>query len=281
MTHVSEKKKEIVKRLVDEIKSHKVIGIVSLDNLPAPQLQQMRNKLRESAVIIGCKKRLAKVAFEQTKQQFRGIENLEEHMDGMIALIFTNENPFRLASTLRKNRTNAPAKAGQVAPKDIVVKAGATPFAPGPIIGELGSLGIKTGVENGKVSIKEDKVVLKQGEVIKRKVAELLTRLDIKPMEIGLDLKAAYDEGVIFTKDVLDVDENYYIDALKNEARRCHLLALDLGYACKETISSLIGKAYQQAEGLALLEGIFVPELIRKIIARAEASAHALAAKVS
>ncbi|MBI2112759.1 50S ribosomal protein L10, partial [Candidatus Woesearchaeota archaeon] len=36
---------------------------------------------------------------------------------------------------LEKNKSNAPAKPGQVAPKDITVKAGATSFAPGPIIG--------------------------------------------------------------------------------------------------------------------------------------------------
>jgi len=68
----------------------------------------------------------------------------------MPALLFTKENPFKLYNKLQKSKSSAPAKAGQTAPSEIVVPKGPTPFAPGPIIGELGALGIKTAVENIK-----------------------------------------------------------------------------------------------------------------------------------
>ncbi len=280
MAHVAEKKKKIVEHIENEIKAHHVIGIVSLENMPAAQLQQMRQKLRGIAKIYGAKKRLMKVAFEDAKKDKKGIDQLENYLDGMVGLIFTNENPFKLASRLRKSRTKAPAKPGQIAPHDIEVKAGPTPFAPGPIIGELGSLGIKTGVEEGKVAIKKDAVIVEEGQEINRKVAELLTRLGIKPMEIGLNLKAAYDDGVVFEKDILNVDETEYIDGLKNAARESHLLALEVGYPTEDTIKPLISKAYRESEGLALSQEIFVPMLIKKLLARAERAASALASKV-
>jgi large subunit ribosomal protein L10 len=249
--------------------------------MPAAQLQQLRQKLRGIARIYGAKKRLIKVAFEDAKKDKKDIDKLENYLDGMIGLIFTNENPFKLASRLRRNRTKAPAKPGQVAPHDIEVKAGPTPFAPGPIIGELGSLGIKTGVEDGKVAIKQDTTIVEEGQEINRKVAELLTRLDIKPMEIGLNLKAAYDDGVVFEKDILNVDESEYVDNLTNAARESYLLAVEVGYPTEDTIKPLIAKAYRESEGLALSQGIFIPALIKKLLARAERFASALAGKVS
>ncbi len=280
MAHVSEKKKDIVSKISEKINSSKVIGVVALDNLPAPQLQQMRKKLKENVEIFAAKKRLIKIAFEDAKAKRPGIEALEGYLTGMNALIFTNDNPFKLANTLRKGRTSAPAKPGQTAPSDITVKAGATPFAPGPIIGELGSFGIKTGVEGGKVAVKEDKVVAKEGDVISAKLAGLLTRLGITPMEIGLTILGAYEEGIVFDKKLLGVDPQVYIDNLLLCARESHSLALDVGYPSKDTIEPLLANAQKRAVSVSLSVGIFVPELIDKLLARASASAQALAAKV-
>ena len=280
MAHVSEKKKDIVSKISEKINSSKVIGVVALDNLPAPQLQQMRKKLKENVEIFAAKKRLIKIAFENAKAKRPGIEALEGYLTGMNALIFTNDNPFKLANTLRKGRTSAPAKPGQTAPSDITVKAGATPFAPGPIIGELGSFGIKTGVEGGKVAVKEDKVVAKEGDVISAKLAGLLTRLGITPMEIGLTILGAYEEGIVFDKKLLGVDPQVYIDNLLLCARESHSLAIDVGYPSKDTIEPLLVNAQKRAVSVSLSVGIFVPELIDKLLVRASASAQALAAKV-
>ena len=73
------------------------------------------------------------------------------HLKGMPALIFTKENPFSLFKTLKKSKTNAPAKANQTAPFDLIVPKGPTSFAPGPVIGELAILGIKSGVEINEI----------------------------------------------------------------------------------------------------------------------------------
>lgn len=280
MAHISEKKKDIVAKISEKINNTKVVGVVALDNLPAPQLQQMRKNLKNSVEIFAAKKRLIKIAFEDAKTKKPGIEVLENYLSGMNALIFTNDNPFKLANTLRKGRTSAPAKPGQTAPSDITVKSGATPFAPGPIIGELGSFGIKTGVEGGKVAVKEDKVVIKEGEVISAKLAGLLTRLGITPMEIGLTILGAYEEGIVFDKKLLSVDPQVYIDNLLLQAKEAYSLAVDIGYATKDTVENLLSNAQRNAVSISLSAGIFVPELIEMLLAKASASAQALSAKV-
>lgn len=268
--HVAEYKKEIVKNLTALINKYPIIGVVNMENLPAPQLQAMRAQLRGSFFITMTKRRLIKIAFEQTKSNKKGIEKLEQYLGGMPALIFTKENPFKLSRTLQKSKSSAPAKPGQIAPRDITVNKGATSFAPGPIIGELALAGIKAGVESGKVAIKEDTVVVRAGEKIKPKVAEILTRLGIHPMEVGLDLVAVFENGLIYTKDILSIDESEYKNRLVNASRWAFNLANYISYPTKETIRLLIGKAHNDAKALGIAQNIFDKEIIDILLAKAQ-----------
>jgi len=254
--HIADYKKEIVSNLVNWINEYPIIAVVNMENLPAPQLQTMRAQLRGNFFITMTKRRLIKLAIEQTKEKKKGVEKLEAHLGGMPALIFTKENPFKLSRTLQRSKSPSPAKAGQTAPRDIVVNKGATSFAPGPIIGELAMAGIKSGVEGGKVAIKEDSVVVRAGEKITPKVAEILTRLGIQPMEVGLDLVAVYENGLIYTRDVLSVDEKEYKNRLANASRWAFNIANYIAYPTKETIKTLICKAYNDAKNIGIAQNI-------------------------
>src|SRR3989338_8774278 len=268
--HVAEYKKEIVGNLINLISEYPIIAVVNMENLPAPQLQTMRAQLRGKFVMTMTKRRLIKLAFEAAKAKKKGIETLEAHLGGMPALIFTKENPFKLSKTLQKSKSPAPAKAGQTAPRDIVVSKGATSFAPGPIIGELAMAGIKSGVEGGKVAIKEDVVVVKSGEKIKPKVAEILIRLGIQPMEVGLDLVAVFENGLVYGRDVLSVDEKEYLSRLTNASRWAFNLAIEISYPTKSTINLLIGKAYNDAKAIGIAQNIFDKGIIDFLLGKAQ-----------
>jgi large subunit ribosomal protein L10 len=198
-------KKDAVKEFAKLIEQYPIIGIVDMQGLPTPQLQVIRTKLRASVLLKMTKTSLLKLAIKESKKP--GIAELEKHLKGMPAILFTKENPFKLFKVIKQNKSRAPAKAGQTANADIVIPAGPTGFAPGPVIGELGALKIKTMVEGGKISIKEPALVAKEGDVITAPLASMLVRLNILPMEVGLNMVAVYDDGMIYTKQVLDVDE--------------------------------------------------------------------------
>ncbi len=119
---VPEFKKELVNKLADLIKTCSIIGLVNMENLPAAQLQRMKSRLRGKVEMFMAKKRLMKLAIDKAKADKPGIEKIEEHFRGMPALLFTDENPFKLFRMLKKSKTKAPAKAGQTAPADIIVK---------------------------------------------------------------------------------------------------------------------------------------------------------------
>ena len=275
-TKIPEKKKQIVKQLSQLVKDYPIVGIVNMENLPAKQLQNMKDQLRDTVEIIMTKQRMIKIILENCDADKKDIKNLIEYFRGMPAMIFTKENPFTLYKNLNKNKSSAPAKGGQTATKDIIIPAGPTPFSPGPIIGELATFRIKSGVEDGKVAIKEDSLVVKEGEVISADLAGILTRLGIEPMEIGLDLVAVYEDGSIFTKNVLAIDEDEYMNNVATAASDSFRLALSLAYTTEDTIKPLIQNAFNDSKAIGLSEGILADELVKEILARAETEMNGL-----
>ena len=266
--HVSQAKKDVVSQFTQLIDKYDIVGAVNMENLPAKQLNNMREQLRDGVLIRMSKRRLLKVALEASKK--KGVTELISHLKGMPALLFTNQSPFTLFKTLKKNKSSTAIKGGQVAPHDIIVPAGPTSFAPGPVIGELGGAGIKAGIDGGKVVIKEDSIVAKEGDVVNAKLAGLLTRLGIEPMEIGLDLTAVYENGEILTKAVLDIDEEAYLNDIATAASWAFNLAVDIAYASQETIETLITKAFTESRNLALNEDILTDLTVGDTLVKAQ-----------
>ena len=48
---VSEAKKQFVKKIVDKIEASPIVGVVNLENLPTPQLQNMRSVLKKKGLL--------------------------------------------------------------------------------------------------------------------------------------------------------------------------------------------------------------------------------------
>jgi large subunit ribosomal protein L10 len=274
--HVSKKKKEVAKSIQKLILEYPIIAAVNMEGLPAPQLQKMKAQLRGKIELAMTKRRIMKHAIDEIKDKKKNIEKIEEHLKGMPALIFTKENPFSLFKTLKKSKTKAPAKAGQTAPFDIIVPKGPTGFMPGPVIGELAELGIKSGVEDGKVAIKEDSTAVKEGEKISAKAAGILARLGVEPMEVGLNVTAVYADGDIFTASVLDIDEDKFNADLSKAVSGAFNLAINTGYTTKETINVLISKAFNDAKALGLSQEIIDEGIIDALLSKAEGSAMSL-----
>lgn len=267
---IAEYKKKLVSDLKDLMNKYSVVAVVDMQNLPSPQLQVIRKKLRSSAHMLMAKKRLIRLAIEDVSKTKEGFKELENNLSGMPALLFTNQNPFKLYSVIAANKSPALAKPGQIAPNDITIRAGPTSFAPGPIISELASVGIKTGVVNGKLEIKADVVIVHEGEEIKPKVSEVLGRLGITPMEIGINLKACYENGFIYTKDVLSVPQSLYLSNIALANNSAMGLAIEIGYITKETVEKMIATAYKNSKHLSVTQGFLTMETKDIILAKAE-----------
>ncbi|MDH7593781.1 MAG: 50S ribosomal protein L10 [Methanomicrobiales archaeon] len=255
---------------IEEIKRHatgvKLVGLVDVEGIPAIQLQQIRRSLHGRALLKMTRNTLIDHAFTEMGGS---ISEIRKHIAGQSALLFTDENPFALYKMLEKTKTKMAAKPGQTAPYDIVVEKGPTSFKPGPIVGTLQQVGIPAMIEASKVKIRETKVVLRKGEVINKKMAEVLALLDVKPMDVGLVLQAAYYDHMLFTPEMLAIDEQVYLDRIALAASQAFNLSMNLAIPTRQTIEPLLSLATMQARQVAVSAAVYERGVIDAIIAKA------------
>ncbi len=269
MAHVAPWKYAQVQELIDLMTTNPVIGIVNIAGIPGPQMQKMRVNLRDKATIKISKINFISLALNELKSKKKGIHELESSLYGQVALIATDMNPFKLFKVLEQSKTKAPAKGGEVLADDVDVKAGETAFKPGPIVGELQRVGIPAAIIDGKVVIKSDKNLVKAGEPISRDIAQMLTRLEIFPLTVGLDLQVVFEDGVIFKKSDLDINQQQYIDNLILGANYAFNLAFNANYVSPVTILLLIQSAHSKALNLLYNANIISPASIEFMLQKA------------
>jgi len=277
--HVAPWKKREVAELVALLKSSNVIGLANVDGIPASQMQQMRGKLRADAQIKISKNTLLHLALAEANASVPGLEGLKENVDGSTAIITTTLSPFRLYRTLEASKTKAPIRAGQKAPEAIKVPKGDTPFKPGPVVGDLQKVGIPAAIDAGKVVIKADKVVLEAGQSPSQDLAAMLNRLEIFPMTVGMDLKAVYEDGTIYGRDTLSVDN---VSRIQFGHASAINLAVFAAYPTKGTIELLLAKGHRALLGVGnKLSDDAMDDELKDMLAGAAAAAAAAPAASS
>jgi len=269
-------------RQVEEIKKllsqYRVIGIASLEKVRAAQLQELKRKLEKEVVMKVFKNTLVKRAIDELGDP--KLKKLGEYLTGPNIFLFTNMNPFKLSILLEKNKVRAVAKAGDKASFDVVVPAGNTGLSPGPVISQFSTVGIPTRIESGSVWVNKDTLVCRKGEVISLQLANILSKLGIKAVEIGLSLKVVYDDGYIITEEDLTVD----LDEIRKSIEEAHSYAFNLSINAAipipENVGLLLQKAHQEAYFLAVNAAVPTKETIGDLLRKAQAEALALSQKI-
>jgi large subunit ribosomal protein L10 len=272
-------KADKVKELKTLLSQYNSVGIASLEKVRAAQLQRLRKKLEESACICVVKNSLITRAVSETKDK-AGIEQLEEYLTGPNLYLFTNLNPFKLVLLLEKSRVKASARAGDLAAFDVTVPAGNTGLPPGPIISQFTAVGLRTRIESGSVYVNKDTVVVKKGEPISAQLASLLSKLGIKPVEVGLSLKVVYDDGVILTEEDLHLDLDEFRRSIQEAHQFAFNLSLEAAIPLPENINVLVKMAHQKAYSLALNAGVINKDTLEDLIRKANMEMMSLSEKL-
>ncbi len=273
---VAEWKKKEVEELASLIAKGKVVGIVGIQGVPAAQMRRIRERLKEVGRLRVSRNRLIARALEKAKSSKPGVEALARHLNGPSGIVVSDLPAYDLFWTIERLKERAPAKGGEVAPEDIVVEPGELPLKPGPVVAELQAAGIPVVIDRGKVKVKERKVLVRKGERIPREIALALAKMDILPLEVGLDARAFWEEGLILTREHLSItpeDVAAMIAGAREESLR---LAVGIGYAVPETIPILLPLARARALALATAIGYVTPETVVHLIVQAAAQAAAL-----
>ncbi|MCK5321057.1 50S ribosomal protein L10 [Candidatus Pacearchaeota archaeon] len=237
-THVSEAKKQKVKELAAQMK-RKTVMIISIKSLPSAQFQDIKKKLRSKAKIQVAKKSLVDFALDHCG--IKELHGLVPYVDDSTALLFSDADAFEISGILADEKSPAKAKAGQIAPNDIEVKAGPTELIPGPDISALSAVGLIPKVENGKIAVMQDKVIAKEGDEITEALASIMGKLDIIPFEVGVEPVAAYMGGKVYAD--IKVDKVDALARLEESFGRAIAFSVELGIMNDSTVDFILAKA--------------------------------------
>jgi|GEM_PF-749476 len=267
------RKKELVAALVKDLEGVKAVAVVSLEGLPTDQLQSIRRDLSLDLRVMS--RNVMKRALESVG---KGFEKLVDHLKGSCALLLlSDKGVFKLAIKFSGLRRPAFVKGGMIAEKDIVLEEGPTALMPGEVLTDLTELGVKVSPKGGKITILEPAVIVKAGEKVSSKVAELLYDMGLKPVTTGLAIIAGFEDKTVFSSDDLSFNAHDFISLLGQAHSGAFNLAVEAGVVNEFTVELLLLRGLIHARNLAREAGILTSDNVGEVMLTAKVKALALA----
>ena len=274
-TAYPKRKAEMFKQLQEFPKKYKVMAIIKMSKVRSTQILPLRKTLKGDVEFVSIKDKVAQKALEQL--DIPGIKDMVGELKGQVMFMFTDMSPFKLNVLLAKNKIMMNARGGDIASIDIVVPAKNTGIAPGPMLTEFKDAGIPTKIDQGTIWIAKDSTPVKKGEAINEKLAALLGKLDIKPVEAGISLYSAVEEGLKYTEEEMVVDVEKTRDMFAQFHQEAVSLSIEAAYITADNISQILGKASQYARSLSIESGFMTNETKEQILQKADAQAKGVA----
>lgn len=274
-TRYPPKKARMYAQLQETPSKYGTVALIRLEKVRASQILQLRKKLKGQVEFVSIKDKLAVKALKGA--QAPGVDRLAQDIGGQCMLLFTDMSPFRLNMLLSKNKVMLAARGGDIASVDVEVAARNTGIAPGPMLTEFKEAGIPTRIDQGTIWIAKDTVPVRKGEVIGEKLASMLGKLDIKPIEASITLDTALEGGFKYGRDELVIDVEEVAGSLAAAHQEAVNLSVEAGYATADNIVQILAKASSSARSLSIVSGYVTDETRNEVLAAAHSRAMALA----
>ena len=268
-------KRLMFKSLQELPTNYSVIAISKMTKVRATQLMAIRKKFKDNIKILVVKNKVAKRAFEKINS-VPALDNLSKELEGQCALMFTNISPFQLNLNFDKNKVFLPAKGGDIVSNEIIIPAGNTGLTPGPVLSEFKESNIPTKIDQGSIWVNKDTLVAKPGDIIPQKLASLMSKLNIKPIEAGMSVNFAIADGLVFKDTDLKIDLEEFKNNFTKMFNEALSLATEIGYVTRETIIPILVKAEQGAKSVVLESAYLTKETSGLLLSKAESEARAL-----
>jgi len=178
--------------------------LVGVDNVGSKQMQEIRIALRGKGEVLMGKNTMIRKAIRGHLQKNPALEKLLPYVVGNVGFVFTKDDLGEVREAIVSKKVAAPAKAGSIAPVDVMLPAQNTGLGPEKT-SFFQALSIPTKIAKGTIEILNDVNLIKKGEKVGASEAALLNMLGIFPFSYGLIIQHVYDSGTIFEPSVLDM----------------------------------------------------------------------------
>ncbi|MED6169291.1 60s acidic ribosomal protein P2 [Stylosanthes scabra] len=249
----AEKKIAYDAKLCKLLEEYTQILVVNADNVGSNQLQNIRRGLRGDSIVLMGKntmmKRSVRMHAENTGNDV--YLSLIPLLVGNVGLIFTKGDLKEVSEEVAKYKVGAPARVGLVAPIDVVVPPGNTGLDPSQT-SFFQVLNIPTKINKGTVEIITPVELIKKGDKVGSSEAALLSKLGIRPFSYGLVVLSVYDNGSVFSPEVLDLTDDDLVEKFAVGVSMVTALSLAISYPTLAAAPHMFINAYKNVLAIAV-----------------------------
>ncbi len=211
LTQTDKKGRDNKERIFDDIRSsldtYKYTWVLNLDNVRNQVLQELRTEWKGSRLIMGKQRVLQKALGDTVEEEYKeNLSKLSKLFDGVVGLLFTDEDPETVQSYFQTYVRNDFARANSKAPLDFTIPSGIV-YSRGhqiPIEEDVpmqhtmdptmrNTFKIPTTIKKGKIFLENEYPVCKKGDVLDVRQALILKQFGIACAEFRVQLLAYYD----------------------------------------------------------------------------------------
>merc|ERR1712007_212395 len=98
-----------------------------------------------------------------------------------------------------------------------------------------------TKIVKGQIELVSDFPILKPGEKVSPSAAVLLTKLQIKPFEYGMEVEQVFQDGSVFPAAVLDIQDSVLIQKFMNGIANMAAFSRELGIPTEAGLPHMFG----------------------------------------
>ncbi|KAI0714297.1 60S acidic ribosomal protein P0 [Cerioporus squamosus] len=238
-------------KLKELVAKYPSIFVVNVDNVGSNQMHQIRVALRGKGVVVMGKNTMVRRALRSILGEFPQFERLLPHVKGNIGFVFTSGDLKEIRDIITANKVAAPARAGALAPKDVTIPAGNTGMEPGKT-SFFQALGIPTKIARGTIEIVSDVQVVTAGTRVGPSEATLLNMLNISPFTYGMTVVQIFDQGNIFSPEVLDITDKELLDRFFSGVTTIAAISLAINYPTIVSVVHSLVNSYKNLIAIAL-----------------------------
>jgi large subunit ribosomal protein LP0 len=247
------RKEKFVEKLKAAIAEYKNVLIVGVDNVGSNQMQKVRLALRGKAIVLMGKNTLIRKIMRDLidGEKLVKLEALFPIVVGNMGFVFTNANLPEIRKIILDNKVPAAAKSGSFAPSDVFIPPGPTGLDPGQT-NFFQALNIGTKIVKGAIEITNEVHLIKKGEKVTMSHVAMLDKMNVRPFFYGFKVTDVYEDGVVYSADILDMDQDALLGKFFGGVRRLAAISLAIGYPTAASVSHSLNFAFKKLIAISL-----------------------------